>query len=208
LHGVQIRTSPFGDDMKFPPDDSDRRKWQDPEAILTAIGVQKGHTFVDVGCGEGFFSLPAARIVGPEGIVFGIDINPNAIDRLKNAAAAEGMNQLHALVGKAENTLVCEGCANIIFYGICLHDFQNPMEVLSCARRMIRDDGLVIDLDWKAEPTPIGPPLSIRFSVPKARELIEEAGFATRSVRDAGPWHYCIRATPEKIGDSQFRKYS
>jgi Methylase involved in ubiquinone/menaquinone biosynthesis len=182
--------------MRFPADDEERRKWQDPVKILRAIGLQTGEIFVDVGCGEGFFSLPAARIVGPKGAVYGIDVNPASIDRLKQAAEAEGLSHLHAIHGKGESTIVCPRCAQVVFFGICLHDFQDPALVLSCARAMIRDDGQLVDLDWKPEPTPIGPPLRIRFSVDRARGLLEEAGFAVRSVVDAGPWHYCIRASP------------
>jgi ubiquinone/menaquinone biosynthesis C-methylase UbiE len=182
--------------MRFPSDDEGRREWQDPVAILTAIGLRKGDTFVDVGCGEGFFALPAARMVGSHGAVFGIDINAGAIERLKQSAEAEGLAHLHALVGKAETTIVCKQCAQVVFYGICLHDFEDPARVLTCARSMIHDDGVLVDLDWKAEPTPIGPPLSIRFPVKKAMRLIEEAGFGIRSAGDAGPCHYCIRAAP------------
>jgi ubiquinone/menaquinone biosynthesis C-methylase UbiE len=182
--------------MRVHHDDEERKKWQDPMTILTAIGLSKGDTFMDVGCGDGFFALPAARMVGPGGRVFGIDINADAIDRLKHAAEAEGITHLYAIIGKAETTVACEHCAHVVFYGICLHDFQNPAQVLSCARAMVREDGVLVDLDWKAEPTPIGPPLSIRFPVEKARSLIEGAGFDVQSVKDAGPCHYCIRAAP------------
>jgi ubiquinone/menaquinone biosynthesis C-methylase UbiE len=182
--------------MRFPPDDEERKEWQNPVAVLKAIGLREGDIFVDVGCGEGFFALPAARMVGLEGAVFGIDINTAAIDRLSQAAAAEGLKHLRAIAGRAESTIVCRHCAHVIFYGICLHDFQNPSAVLTCARSMIRDEGVIIDLDWKSEPTLFGPPVSIRFSVAKARRLIEGAGFTIRSVQDASPWHYCIRAIP------------
>jgi ubiquinone/menaquinone biosynthesis C-methylase UbiE len=35
--------------------------------------VKPGMTFVDLGCGNGFFALPSARLVGPEGKVYGLD---------------------------------------------------------------------------------------------------------------------------------------
>ncbi len=183
--------------MRYSPNDEERKKWQNPETILDAVGLKRGDTFVDVGCGEGFFALPAARRVGPEGAVYGIDINGSAIDQLRKAAEEEGHAHLHAVQGRGENTLVCQHCAHFVFYGICLHDFEDPVQVLNRARTMIRDDGLLIDLDWKAEPTPIGPPVRIRFSVEKACKLIEEAGFDIRSVKDAGPCHYCIQASPK-----------
>jgi cyclopropane fatty-acyl-phospholipid synthase-like methyltransferase len=52
---------------RFRADDPERKEWQDPELILPAIGLGEGMTFVDAGCGEGYFALPAARRVGPRG---------------------------------------------------------------------------------------------------------------------------------------------
>lgn len=63
-------------------DDPERRKWQDPLAILSYIGLKTGQTFVDIGCGGGFFALPAARVVGESGRVYGIDADAGMIAEL------------------------------------------------------------------------------------------------------------------------------
>ena len=44
-------------------DEQERRKWQNPEDILAEIGLRSGMTFMDIGCCQGFFTIPAARIV-------------------------------------------------------------------------------------------------------------------------------------------------
>jgi len=68
---------------RFRHDDEERKKWQDPDAILSEIGLEPGMIFTDLGCGEGFFALPAARIVGEAGRVYALDINAEAIEHLK-----------------------------------------------------------------------------------------------------------------------------
>jgi len=68
------------------PDDNERLKWQNPLDILADIGVGPGTYFVDAGCGNGFFTLPAARIAGPDGCVWGFDISPAKINSLKEEA--------------------------------------------------------------------------------------------------------------------------
>jgi ubiquinone/menaquinone biosynthesis C-methylase UbiE len=179
---------------QFPANDTERRKWQDPEKILAEIGLAPGITFVDLGCGDGYFALPAARIVGPKGRVIAIDIDEGAIGRLRKQAAEEGLSQLSAEVGVAEDTIACEGCADFVFFGINLHDFADPAQVIRNSKRMLRPSGKLVDLDWKAQPMPIGPPLEKRFSIAKAQELIESAGFHIASVEEAGPYHYIIVA--------------
>lgn len=180
---------------RFRADDPKRRAWQDPEKILTAIGLSDGLTFIDVGCGEGFFALPAARRVGLHGKVYSFDINPDAVAGLREHATTEGLKNLSAEVRAAEEAVACEGCADLVFFGIDLHDFADPAQVLQNAKTMLRHSGRLIDLDWKDIPMDFGPPAEKRFSIEKARSLIESPGFTIQSVEEASPYHYLITAS-------------
>ena len=177
-------------------DDPERRRWQDPEGILAGIGVKPGLTFMDIGCGGGFFAVPAARMVGDAGKVYGVDSDADSIDALKELAAWQGLNNLCLTAGKAEDFIACEACADIVFYGIVLHDFENPAKVLENAREMLRPGGLLVDLDWKKEPMGFGPPVRIRFSEEHATRLIRDAGFKIQAVKESGPYHYIVIAVP------------
>ncbi len=178
-------------------DDDTRKKWQDPEKILRRVGLLPGMIFVDVGCGEGFFSVPASRIVGNAGHVYAFDINAEEISRLEQTAEREGLDNIVAQVGEAEKTILFEAEADIVFLGIDLHDFADPAKVLSNARRMIKPAGRLVDLDWKKEQMDMGPPFHIRFDEAKASRLISEAGFTVEAVTESGPYHYVIVAKPE-----------
>jgi ubiquinone/menaquinone biosynthesis C-methylase UbiE len=179
---------------QFRSDDPERRQWQDPDQILSSIGVENGMVFIDIGCGDGYFALPAARKVGPRGKVYANDIDQSAIERLRIQAEKEGLDNFFAEVKAAEETMVCEECADRVFFGIDLHDFEDAAIVLRNAKKMLRPSGLLIDLDWKDEPMPFGPPPEKRFSVEKACNLITSAGFRIVSVQDSGPYHYLIIA--------------
>ncbi len=183
--------------------DEERRRWQNPEAILDDIGLEPGLTFMDIGCGGGFFTLPAARMAGRRGKVYGLDISGEAIQNLGVLAAKEELQNLAVAVGRAEETILCEGCADIIFFGTVLHDFDDPVRVLENARRMAKPGGKLVNLDWKKEPMEIGPPLRKRFSTEHATGLIEAAGFQVVNRKDAGGHHYIITAVlPPKTPES------
>ena len=151
---------------------------------------------VDIGCGEGFFAIPSARRVGKSGTVIGIDINHEAVGRRMERAGREGLHNIQGCSGTGEETIVCEGYADVVFFGIDRHDFSDQRKVLANARRMMKTDGRLVDLDWKKETTPFGPPQNIRFSEQEAAEFIREAGFSVIEVRDIPPWFYRITAVP------------
>ncbi len=177
-------------------DEDTRRSWFNPEAILRSIGLGKGMVLIDVGSGDGFFTMLAAQIVGETGKVFAVDIDPLAIERLRQRAAAKGFKNVKDTVAEAETTVFCEGCADVVFYSIVLHDFHDPLMVLKNAKRMLKPSGILVDLDWKKRSMSFGPPEQIRFSEEKASGLIKSAGFKISSVSQAGPYHYVILAAP------------
>jgi ubiquinone/menaquinone biosynthesis C-methylase UbiE len=174
--------------------ESERRAWQDPEDILSATCLRDGMTFVDVGCGDGFFSIPAARVVGEKGRVLAVDVDSERLRSLRGKAAKEGLDNIRTVEGKAEDTLPCHGEADVVFLGMVLHDFEDPEKVLANAAAMLKPGGVLANLDWKKEYRGIGPPASIRFDEGKAKGLISRHGFEAYSVTDRGPFHYLVLA--------------
>jgi ubiquinone/menaquinone biosynthesis C-methylase UbiE len=178
-------------------DETQRRQWQNPEAILEKIGLKPGHTFMDIGCGSGFFTIPAARIVGTKGKVYGLDSQKSAIDEIKKKAATEELANIVVKVGMAEETLISDVLVDIVFLGIVLHDFQDPGRVLENAHRLLKLKGKLANLDWKKMNMSFGPPYSKRFDQTTASRLITSAGFDIESIEDSGLYHYLIIARPK-----------
>jgi ubiquinone/menaquinone biosynthesis C-methylase UbiE len=180
----------------FSLDEATRRSWYNPEEILNAAGLRKGMVFADIGCGEGFFTLLAAQAVGEAGKVYAVDVDASAIERLKRKASEKGLKNINAVAAEAEETVFCKACADIVFYSMDLHDFNDPVKVLRNAKQMLKASGLLVDLDWKKQEMPFGPPVQIRFSEQKASELMVQAGFKVSSVEEAGRYHYVVTAKP------------
>ena len=175
-------------------DEQERRKWQNPENVLAEIGLKPGITFADIGCGQGFFTIPAAKIVGKSGKVYASDISKINIQKLREKVDAAGLTNVIMETGKAEDLILCNACADIVFFGIVLHDFENPSKVLTNAHSMLKKTGKLIDLDWKLEPMKFGPPLHIRFGEEKAKRLLETSGFTVLLTKKSGLYHYFIVA--------------
>jgi len=173
------------------------RKWHHPEISLESLGLRSGMTFMDVGCGYGFFTIPAASIVGETGKVYAVDIDASSIDQLKRDAAEKGLKNIHAKVAAAEETVFCRECVDIVFYNTVLHDFRDPAKVLRNAKTMIKPRGKLVNMDWKKKPTAFGPPLQIRFSEEHAANLIKQAGFTVESVKDLESDFYIVTAKPQ-----------
>jgi ubiquinone/menaquinone biosynthesis C-methylase UbiE len=150
--------------------------------------------FMDIGCGNGFFTIPAAEQVGENGKVYALDANAEAVETVKSKVATNGLKNIVAKAAEAEETVFCDECADMVFFSIVLHDFRDPAKVLSNAKRMIKPDGTLINLDLKKKRMAFGPPMQIRFSAEQAQALIKQAGFTVETVENAGRNFYLITA--------------
>jgi SAM-dependent methyltransferase len=67
-----------------------RRLWQDPRTILSPY-VRRAMTVLEPGPGMGFFTLELTRLVGPQGRVVAVDVQPRMLEALRRRAARAGL---------------------------------------------------------------------------------------------------------------------
>lgn len=67
-----------------------RKLLENPNKILGQF-VQEGMTVLEPGCGMGYFTLTLARLVGPEGRVVAVDIQPKMLSTLERRARKAGL---------------------------------------------------------------------------------------------------------------------
>src|SRR5438477_5415212 len=60
-----------------------RQREEDCATMLKALNVKPGQTVCDLGCGNGFYTLKLAQLVGPTGKVLAVDIQPEMLEMLR-----------------------------------------------------------------------------------------------------------------------------
>jgi ubiquinone/menaquinone biosynthesis C-methylase UbiE len=78
--------------------------FRDPYKVLDAAGLKPGQKVLEVGCGPGFFTIPAARIVGEEGSVLALDVNPVAVEHVQRKIEMGGVANAKAILANAART--------------------------------------------------------------------------------------------------------
>ena len=78
--------------------------FRNPHRLLKAAGLKPGQKVLGVGCGPGFFTIPAAKIVGEEGVVYAVDVHQPAIERVKEKIEIEGIKNAKPILANTSNT--------------------------------------------------------------------------------------------------------
>jgi ubiquinone/menaquinone biosynthesis C-methylase UbiE len=95
--------------------------------MLQQIGISKGQTVLDFGCGYGICTIPAARIVGEQGKVYALDKDREALDGLMQRAESAGLRNINRMEtsGEPEIGLTDESVDVVILFDV-FHSFYFP----------------------------------------------------------------------------------
>lgn len=151
----------------------------------------KGSSFVDIGCGPGFFTLPASRIVGRSGRIFALDIYGEMLADLKSEAAVKGAANIRFLrVGEEGDGIPAN--ADLYFLAQVFHELDDKPGYLAGLRRRMGPESRLAVLDYHKRRTKHGPPLSHRVSLSRLRGWLREAGFRIIEAFDVNEEEYVV----------------
>ncbi len=184
-------------DKKFDPgllyklNDPGRKKTLDPEILWGLLGLENPETLVDVGAGTGFFAALFADKM-KKGRIYACDTSDDMISWMKENLEPSYRGRIVA-VKSGETEIPLPDCTADGVYMINLHhELEDPAGLLKEAYRLLKPSGRIMDVDWKAEQSPEGPPVSIRLPAAVIAEQLEQAGFEEISYTSELPYHNAV----------------
>lgn len=177
------------------------RLWPTPGATLRELGVRPGASLVEVGSGNGYFALPAARITDPAP-VYAVDVDESLLDELATLADTQRIDNVVPVAGDARalsNHL--DAPVDACLVANTFHGVEEPASFVAEVIEVLADDGEFVVVNWVDQPRETttvggqarGPPTELRMSPPETRRVVEEAApvTPTRQV-ELPPHHYAV----------------
>jgi ubiquinone/menaquinone biosynthesis C-methylase UbiE len=160
--------------------------------LLANLGLKPGMTVCDMGCGNGFYSLPIARLVGPTGRVLAVDIQPEMLNMLEEREAAEERTNIDTILGLLHDPKLPEGTVDLILLVDVYHEFSHPEQMLTAMRRALKPDGRIALVEYRAEDPNV--PIKPLHKMSKQQILKEfpANGFKLVKEFDRLPWQHLM----------------
>jgi len=117
--------------------------FKDPHKALNAAGIKPGQKVLEVGCGPGFFTIPAARMVGPKGSICALDMSPSAIERVQQKIERAGATNVETLLSDAARTGLPDESFDLIFLFGLDHAKGDMRGIMAEMHRLLKPGGVL-----------------------------------------------------------------
>jgi ubiquinone/menaquinone biosynthesis C-methylase UbiE len=147
--------------------------------VMDILGIANGKSVADIGAGSGWFTVRAARRVGTGGLIYAVDINPEAIRYIEDRAHKEQLQNVKTIVGKPDDPLLPAGSVDAVLLLKTYHEVAQPVTLLQNLRGALRPGAKVgvIDRNGNGEDHGVSRDIVIREAREAGFQLQEQYDF-------------------------------
>lgn len=140
--------------------------------VMDILGIAPGKNVADIGAGSGWFTLRAARRVGSAGMVYAVDINPEAISYIDRRLKGESLSNVKTILSKSDDPLLPQDAVDAVLLLKTYHEVAEPVALLEHLRPSLRPGAKLGIIDRNGNGTDHG--VSRKIVVKEA----EQAGYS------------------------------
>lgn len=173
-----------------------RLRISDPVSILSYSELQHRINLIDLGCGTGYYTIPASHIV-KNGLIYAIDLQMKMLYTLQKKLKKLSINNIHIIRSELHNLPMKGESLDIALLINALHELHDRQSIIKEIYRTLKDNGKISVVDWKKldSQEKIGPPLQERISIIQAQRIFENKYFKLIKRFPAGQYHYGLLFT-------------
>ena len=117
--------------------------------IVAALRLEDKQRVADIGAGTGFFSELIAHAVGPNGLVWALDISPKFIEHMQDRFATAELAQIEVTENTDRSTGLSESSIDLAFLCDVYHHFEYPDAMLENLAHVLRGGGSLVIIDFE-----------------------------------------------------------
>ena len=126
-----------------------REEEEKPYEVLKVMQLKNGDVVADIGCGTGYYGRKIAKEVAPDGIVYGVDIQPEFIEMIKEFCEKEEITNVVPILGDEDDPKLPKGELDWMILTDVYHEFQQAEAMLAKMREALKPDGRVLLLEYR-----------------------------------------------------------
>jgi ubiquinone/menaquinone biosynthesis C-methylase UbiE len=169
-----------------------RQREEDCAMLLEALHIKPGQAVCDLGCGNGFYSLQLAELVGKKGRVLAVDIQSEMLHLLKERAREAGITNIKLIHGGTADPKLPPGSVDLILLVDVYHEFSHPEAMLKAMRKALKPRGRIALGEFRLEDDNVPIKLLHKMSKEQIMKEFVPNGFKLVEQFDELPWQHLM----------------
>ena len=169
-----------------------REEEESPALMRKELQVKPGMTICDMGCGNGFHTLPLAAAVGEKGKIYAVDVQPQMIEMLKQNIERKGLKNIVPVNGLFHDPKLPPDSCDLILLVDVYHEFSHPVQMLAGMRAALKPDGQLVLVEFRAEDDAVPIKPEHKMSKAQIHKEMNANGFELRREFDGLPWQHLM----------------
>jgi SAM-dependent methyltransferase len=147
--------------------------------VMDILGISPGKAVADMGAGSGWFTVRAAKRVGTGGLVYAVDINPEATRYIGERADKEQLQNVKTILSKPDDPLLPDTSVDAVLLLKTYHEVAQPVVLMRNLRTALRPGAKVgiIDRNGNGEDHGVGRDVVIREAREAGYLLLDQYDF-------------------------------
>jgi ubiquinone/menaquinone biosynthesis C-methylase UbiE len=176
----------------------ERIEEEDPDRMLSSLGIKRGWTVADIGAGVGYHTWRMANFVGPSGKVIAEDIQPGMIALLQKNIADRKLKNVDIVLGTQTDPKLPNGSLDLVLMVDVYHEFSDPAAMMGHIRDALKPDGRLVLVEFRGEDPAVPIQPLHKMTIQAVRSELEPLGFKFQRTLEFLPWQHIIFFTSGK----------
>lgn len=170
----------------------ERDQEENASESMRRLGLKPGMVVCDLGCGNGYWTLPMARKVGMTGKVYAVDIQKEMLQKLRQRADRYDLKNIQPVLGSIDDPKIPENEIDLLLMVDVYHEFSHPESMLWEIRRSLTPTGVIALLEYREEDPTV--PIKPLHKMSKRQILKEYQANGLKLVREYNelPWQHLM----------------
>jgi len=181
----------------------ERAQEEQTDKLLAALKIKPGQTVCDLGCGNGYYTLELARMVGPKGKVLAVDIQHEMLHLLDLRMKDAGLTNVEPIQSTPIDPRLPPASCDLILVVDVYHEFGYPEQMLAALHKGLKPNGRLVLVEFRAEDplVPIKP--EHKMSKRQVLKELEPNGYELAEQYDELSWQHVMffRQAEKKADD-------